>query len=297
MTAIASELEAKGVAVKRASRGLATLPSSIKDRALDGIAAALLARQDEIVAANQLDVEDSRAAGLDEHMIDRLLLTPKRIAAMAADVRAVAALPDPVGEEFDARRLPNGLRISRRRVPLGVIGTIYESRPNVTVDIAVLCLKSGNGVILRGGKEAINSNKLLSRIVREEIAAAGLPEDAVQLLESTDRSLVDEMLRMSDVIDMMVPRGSAQLIQRCFAGATMPVVAAGLAVCHTFIDASAALEMAASVVVNAKTRRYSICNALDTVLVDADVAGSHLPAIGRALTELGVDLRCEPRAA
>ena len=146
-------------------------------------------------------------------------------------------------------------------------------------------------------KEAIHSNKLLARIVREEIAAAGLPEDAVQLLESTDRSLVDEMLRMSDVIDMMVPRGSAQLIQHCFAGATMPVIAAGLAVCHTFIDASAALDMAAAVVVNAKTRRYSICNALDTVLVDADVAGTHLPAIGRALAERGVELRCEPRAA
>jgi glutamate-5-semialdehyde dehydrogenase len=297
MTAIASELEEKGAIARAAARRLATLPSTVKDRALLNIADALVARADEIVAANEEDIADARANGLGEHLIERLLLTPARLAGMAEDVRAIAALPDPVGEELDARRLPNGLRVARRRVPLGVIGTIYESRPNVTVDIAALCLKSGNAVVLRGGKEAIRSNTTLARIIREAIAAAGVPEGAVQLVESTDRSLVGEMLRLRDVIDLMVPRGSAELIRRVYAEAAMPVVAGGIGVCHTYVDRSADLDMARAIVVNAKTRRYSICNALDTVLVDEAVAGTHLPPIARALAEKGVELRAAPDAA
>jgi glutamate-5-semialdehyde dehydrogenase len=297
MTAIASELEQKGALARAACRRLATLPSTVKDRALGNTADALLARTDEIVVANEGDIADARDNGLDEHMVDRLLLTPVRLAGMAADVRAIAALPDPVGEELDARRLPNGLQIARRRVPLGVIGTIYESRPNVTVDIAALCLKAGNAVILRGGKEAIRSNTTLARIIREAIAAAGVPEGAVQLVESTDRALVGEMLRMRDVIDLMVPRGSAELIRRVYEEATMPVVAGGIGVCHTYVDAGADVEMAREIVVNAKTRRYSICNALDTILVDEAVARTHLPPIARALIERDVELRAAPDAA
>jgi glutamate-5-semialdehyde dehydrogenase len=297
MTAVASELEQKGALARAAGRRLATVPSTVKDQALRNIADALIARTDEIVAANEADIADARDNGLGEHMVDRLLLTPARLAGMAADVRAIAALPDPVGEELDARRLPNGLQIARRRVPLGVIGTIYESRPNVTVDIAALCLKSGNAVILRGGKEAIRSNTTLARIIREAIAAAGVPEGAVQLVESTDRALVGEMLRMRDVIDLMVPRGSAELIRRVYEEATMPVVAGGIGVCHTYVDAGADVEMAREIVVNAKTRRYSICNALDTILIDEAVAHTHLPPIARALIERGVELRAAPDAA
>jgi glutamate-5-semialdehyde dehydrogenase len=296
MTAIANELEVKGAAAKAAARRMATLTSAVKDRALLAIADALVARQDEIVAANAADCDEGRANGLDAYFLDRLLLTPARIAGMAADLRAVAALPDPVGETIDSRRLPNGLLVGRRRVPLGVIGTIYESRPNVTIDIAGLCLKSGNAVILRGGKEAIRSNAMLARIVQDAAAQAGIPEGAVQIVESTDRALVGEMLRMRDVIDLMVPRGSADLIRRVYAEATMPVVAGGIGVCHTYVDAGADLDMAREIVVNAKCRRYSICNALDTLLIDAAAAETHLPPIARALAERGVELRCEPRA-
>jgi glutamate-5-semialdehyde dehydrogenase len=229
-------------------------------------------------------------------MLDRLLLNPTRIAAMAGDVRHVATLPDPVGEEYDTRLLENGLRVGRRRVPLGVIGTIYESRPNVTIDIASLCLKAGNAVILRGGKEAIRSNVLLASIVRDAVAAAGLPADAVQVVERTDRALVGEMLKARDVIDLMIPRGSAELIRRVYEEASMPVVAGGIGVCHTYIDGSADPAMARAIVVNAKTRRYSICNALDTVLIDR-AALAMLPDVARALTDRGVELRAEPEAA
>jgi glutamate-5-semialdehyde dehydrogenase len=296
MTAVASELEQKGRIAKAASRRLATLPSAVKDAALLAIADALVAQTDAIVAANAVDVADARDNGLGEHLVDRLLLTPDRIAGMAADVRAVAALTDPVGEVIDMRRLANGLQVGRRRVPLGVIGTIYESRPNVTADIATLCLKSGNAVILRGGKEAIRSNTTLARLLQEAVAAVGVPEGAVQLVESTDRALVGEMLRMRDVIDLMIPRGNADLIRRVYEEATMPVVAGGIGVCHTYVDATADLDMARAIVVNAKTRRYSICNALDTLLVDRAAGESHLPPIARALVEGGVELRCDPDA-
>lgn len=297
MTTVTTELQEKGNAAKVASRALAGLTTAVKDRALHAIADALTDRTDEIVATNDDDCVDARTNGLDAHMIDRLRLTPARVQGMAADVRSVAALPDPVGEEFDARRLPNGLQVSRRRVPLGVIGTIYESRPNVTIDIASLCLKSGNAVILRGGKEALRSNVLLARIVREACAFAGVTSDAVQLVENTDRALVGEMLRMRGVIDLMIPRGNADLIRRVYEEATMPVVAGGIGTTHAFIDASADPSMAREIVVNAKTRRFSICNALDTVLIDAAIAERDLPGIAHGLVERGVELRCEARAA
>ncbi|HEY8491920.1 MAG TPA: aldehyde dehydrogenase family protein, partial [Dehalococcoidia bacterium] len=203
MQATQSELEVKGRAARGAARRLAFLSTEVKNAALRAVADALLEREEEILAANRRDVEEGRAAGLEEAFLDRLLLTPDRLAAMAADVRTVAALPDPVGEVFDMRTLPNGLQVGRKRVPLGVIGAIYESRPNVTVDIACLCLKSGNAVILRGGKEALRSNLALARTVMDAAAAAGVPEGAVQLVESTDRALVEEMLRMREYIDLM----------------------------------------------------------------------------------------------
>lgn len=297
MTTTVNELQEKGTSAKAASRRLAIVPSAAKDRALRAIADALVAHTDEIVAANDADRAEAEAAGLGEHLLERLLLTPERVAAIAADVRAVAALPDPVGEVIDGQRLPNGLQIERRRVPLGVIGTIYESRPNVTVDIAALCLKSGNAVLMRGGKEARRSNQALARIISAAAIDADIPAGALQLVESTDRALVGEMLGMRDLIDLMIPRGSAELIRRVYAEAQMPVVAGGVGVCHTYVDGGAELQMAREIVLNAKTRRYTICNALDTLLVDAAIADTHLPAIASDLRARGVELRCEPRAA
>ena len=213
MTTTLTELAEKGAAAKAASRRLARLDTTTKNRWLHAVADALDLRQEAVLAANRADCADARDNGLSAATIDRLLLTPERLSGMAADVRAVAALPDPVGEMSDVRTLPNGLQVGRRRVPLGVIGSIYESRPNVTVDIATLCLKAGNAVILRGGKEARRSNLALGALLREAAAAAGAPVDAIQVIENTDRALVGELLRMREVIDLMVPRGGADLIR------------------------------------------------------------------------------------
>jgi len=296
MTTVASELQAKGQAARQAARQLARLSAAVKDRALLNIAEALLERQADVLAANRQDMEAGRQAGLTEALLDRLLLSPERLAAMAADVRQVAALPDPVGEVFDMRALANGLQVGRRRVPLGVVAAIYESRPNVTVDIASLCLKSGNACLLRGGKEAIRSSTALASIVREAIAAAGVPADAVQFIENTDRALVAEMLKMRDFIDLLVPRGGANLIRHVAENATMPVVTGGIGVCHTYVDGEADVDMAVEVVYNAKCRRPTICNALDTLLVNQRIAEAFLPAIGRRWAEAGVEMRCDERS-
>ncbi len=296
MTTIASELQTKGAAARQAARALARLSTEVKNRALGAVADALLARQDEILAANAQDVEAAKAAGLKASVVDRLTLSPDRLAGVAQDVRTVALLPDPVGEMIDQRTLPNGLVVGRRRVPLGVIAAIFESRPNVTVDISSLCLKSGNACILRGGKEAIRSNTALARVVREAAASEGVPEGAVQLIENTDRALVGEMLKMRDAIDLLIPRGSEELIRFVAEGARMPVLVGGIGVCHTYVDRAADVEMAANVAFNAKCRRYSICNALDTLLVHAGVAEAFLPAIARRWAEAGVEMRCDDRA-
>ncbi|MCJ7511126.1 MAG: glutamate-5-semialdehyde dehydrogenase, partial [Dehalococcoidia bacterium] len=265
-------------------------------RALHSIAEALLARQEEILAANAEDHAAAKASGISASVLDRLLLNPDRLAAVADGVRTVAALPDPVGEVIDMRTLPNGLIVGRRRVPLGVIAAIYEARPNVTVDIASLCLKSGNACILRGGKEVIRSNTVLARVLQEAATAAGVPEGAIQLIENTDRALVGEMLKMRDVIDLVVPRGSAELINFVAENARMPVLVGGTGVCHTYVDRAADLDKGVRVVHNAKCRRYSICNALDTLLVHADIAEAFLPAIARAWAEAGVEMRCDQRS-
>jgi len=296
VTTTASDLQAKGVAAKAASRTLARLSADVKSQALRNVARDLLARDAEVLAANARDIEAGRQAGLSEAVLDRLLLTRERLEGIAADVRQVSLLPDPIGEVFDMRTLPNGLQVGRKRVPLGVIAAVYESRPNVTVDIASLCLKSGNACILRGGKEAINSNIVLAGVVREAVAEAGLPADAVQMVENTDRALLGELLKMRDAIDLMVPRGGEELIRYVAENATMPVLTGGIGVCHTYVDRAADIAKAVPVVHNAKCRKFSICNALDTVLVHTEIAEEFLPAIGRSWTEAGVEMRCDERS-
>ena len=296
MTTTASEVRTKGAAARNAARALARLSAAQRNQAILNIAGGLLERQSDILAANGKDMEAGRRAGLSEALLDRLLLTHERLEGMAADVRQVASLPDPLGEVSDMRTMSNGLQLGRKRVPLGVIAAIYESRPNVTVDIACLCLKSGNACILRGGKEAIHSNTALASLVGEAVAAAGAPDNSVQLIENTDRALVDELLQMRGVIDLLIPRGGAALIRHVAENATMPVVTGGIGVCHTYVDGSADVGMAVEVAHNAKTRRPSICNALDTLLVHDAVAARFLPALGRRWAEAGVEMRCDERS-
>ncbi|MDA1189434.1 MAG: glutamate-5-semialdehyde dehydrogenase [Chloroflexi bacterium] len=289
-----SGLDSIGIAAKKAGRQLAKLTSATKDRALLSIADALVSRQSVIIEANRKDLEAGKAAGLSDAILDRLLLDSTRLAALAKDVQKVAGLPDPVGEEFDQKLLPNGVRLSKRRTPLGVIGAIYESRPNVTIDISVLCLKSGNAVILRGGKESINTNTALAELVRDTISQADLPKDAVQLITSTDRKLVDEMLKMKDYIDLLIPRGGAELVKRVAAEATMPAITGGIGVCHTYIDKSANQGMAVAIAYNAKVQRPTVCNAMDTLLVHADAAPVVLPQVAREWGKAGVEIHCDP---
>jgi len=296
MKSAIAELEAKGRAAREAAKRLAYLSTDIKNRALSNISRDLLARKDEILAANKEDYKEAGASGMNAAMLDRLLLNEGRLGAIAGDVLNVAALPDPVGEVFDMRTQPNGLLIGKKRVPLGVIGAIYESRPNVTIDIASLCLKSGNAVLLRGGKEAFRSNRALASVVQAASANAGIPDGAVQFVANTDRALVDHMLTMRGVIDLIIPRGGAGLIRSVAEKATMPVVAGGIGVCHTYVDKSADLNKAVAIVHNAKVQRPTVCNALDTVLVHAEIAGQYLPAVAAALGKSGVEMHCDRRA-
>ncbi len=291
-----NELLEKAQQAQTAARILASTSTEVKNRALQNTAAALSARQAEILAANAADYNDAQAAGMDTALLDRLRLDEARLKAMASDVLAVAALPDPVGEVFDMRTMPNGLRIGKKRVPLGVIAAIYESRPNVTIDIACLCLKSGNTIILRGGKETVRSNRALAGILRQALAEAGAPMEAVQLIEDTDRAIVGELLKMRDLIDLVVPRGGEGLINFVRSNAAMPVIAGGIGVCHTFVDRTAELSKAVDIVYNAKVQRPTVCNALDTILVHKDVASSYLPLMASALAKAGVELRCDVSA-
>jgi glutamate-5-semialdehyde dehydrogenase len=290
------ELEQKGERARRAARRLATLDTTTKNDALSAIAEAILACETEILSANARDLEAGRQAGLSDAMLERLLLNHQRLEGMAGDVEKVVALPDPVGESFDARTLPNGLRIGRRRVPVGVIGVIYESRPNVTVDISALCLKSGNAAILRGGKEATHSNRALAEAVAQGGQKGGVPEEAIQLIESQERALVKDMLTANRYIDMIIPRGGPGLHQFALENATIPVITGGIGICHVYIDRSADPEMVVPIVHNAKVQRPTVCNALDTVLVHRDVARDLLLPIADDLARVGVELRCEPRA-
>ena len=280
---------------KAAAAALAPLPRKVKDAALLAMADALVASSGEILAANAEDVAAGRAAGTSEAMLDRLALTEARVAAMADGLRHVATLPDPVGEVVRGSTLPNGLELRQVRVPLGVVGIVYEARPNVTADAAGLCVKSGNAVLLRGSASAYRSNTVIVDVLSR--AATGLPDHTVQLVPGTDRSSVEELMKARGLVDVLIPRGGAGLIQSVVTGSQVPVIETGVGNCTVYVDSSADLEKAVAIVVDAKTTRPSVCNAAETLLVHADVAEQFLPLAVKALKDKGVTLHADPRAA
>jgi glutamate-5-semialdehyde dehydrogenase len=293
MTTAISLVRERAAEARAASKKLATTSTGAKNEALLRIATLLETEQEPVLEANALDLDAARENNLEDAFVERLTLTPERLNGIAADTRSVGRLDDPVGEMFDARTLANGLLIGRRRVPLGVVACIYESRPNVTVDIAALCLKSGNACLLRGGKEARHSNAALGELIRRALEGTGVPAGAVQVISDPDRAHVDDLLKSHDLIDLVVPRGGKELIERVRRDATMPVVAHGDAVVQIYVDEFVDLDMAVTVVDNAKTRRYSICNAVDTLLVHAAIAPAFLDRLverwGSKVTLLGDD--------
>ncbi|MGG8238523.1 glutamate-5-semialdehyde dehydrogenase [Klebsiella aerogenes] len=289
-------LEQMGIAAKAASYQLALLSSREKNQVLNKIADYLEAQTEEILRANAEDLSDARANGLSDAMLDRLALTPARLRGIADDVRQVCSLADPVGQVIDGGLLDSGLRIERRRVPLGVIGVIYEARPNVTVDVASLCLKTGNAAILRGGKETWRTNAATVKVIQQALQECGLPAAAVQAIESPDRALVGEMLKMDKYIDMLIPRGGAGLHKLCREQSTIPVITGGIGVCHIFVDDSAEIAPALKIIVNAKTQRPSTCNTAETLLVHRNIADTFLPALSKQMAESGVTLHADPAA-
>ena len=295
-TKTVQDVTALGLAARKASRKLARLSTEDKNRVLLNLAGLLRSDQADVLSANLSDYQEAKSDGMDESLLDRLLLTSERLNGTADEVQRVAELTDPIGEVIETHSQPNGLITSRRRVPLGVVGSIYEARPNVTVDIFGLCLKSGNACILRGGKETIRSNTALVSMLRKALSDAGVTTDAVQFVDNPDRALVDHLLKMNEYIDLLVPRGGASLVKFVAENATMPAVTGGIGVCHTYVDRAADLKMAAEIVHNAKVRRPSICNALDTVLVHLEIAADGLPLIAKELTASGVELHCDNRA-
>ena len=294
MTKLSLSEQAK--AASYASGYLATATAEIKNTALIAIAEAVEANSTSILDANAEDLENAKRDGMDFHIRDRMTLNGNRVQDMADAARSISKLEDPIGEVLEQRNLPNGLHLERVRVPIGVIGVIYESRPNVTIDIATLCLKSGNAVILRGGKECILTNMTLATIVKDAVESAGIPSDVVQFIESTDRALVKEMLQMDEAIDLMIPRGSAELVNFVGQNARMPAITGGIGVCHTYVDADADLDNALEIVVNAKVQRPTVCNALDTVLVHQAVAHNFLPKLAHEFGIQNVELRADSRA-
>ena len=286
-----TQLETQGLAAKNASRVLSIAGTARKNAALEAIAAALEARQSEILAANQADMTAARAAGMRPSLQDRLVLDAGRIAGIVDGVRQVAALPDPIGETTRMSTRPNGLVIGKRRVPLGVIGIIYEARPNVTVDAAALCLKSGNTVILRGGKEAFHSNQAFASIMRDALESAGLPRDCVALVTDTTRQSAAELMNLTAYLDVLIPRGGAGLIKNVVENARVPVIQTGVGVCHVYVHGEADLDMAARIIHNAKTSRPSVCNAAECLLVDRAVARDFLPMAWQLLQSKNVELR------
>ena len=279
----------------RAARRLATLSTAARNQALLAMADALLREEPVVLAANAADMEAGRAKSLKASLLDRLLLTPERLADMAEGLRQVAALPDPVGAILGGFTLPNGLTVTKIRVPLGVVGIVYEARPNVTADAIGLCLKSGNAVLLKGGSEALHSNTAVAAGLRRAAEEAGIPAGAVQFIASTDHGAVQELIRLRGLVDVVIPRGSARLIQAVVANATVPVIETGVGVCHTFVDASADFDKAERIILNAKTQRPSTCNALETLLVHEAVADTFLPRIVRVLQEHGVTVLGDAR--
>jgi glutamate-5-semialdehyde dehydrogenase len=290
------DLKEMGRGARVASRQLATLTTAQKNAALLAIADELEAQAGRVIAENSQDIADARANGLSEALLDRLLLTAERIGDLAADIRKVATLSDPVGSEISSRVLPNGIRLSRRRIPIGVIGVIYEARPNVTIDIASLCLKTGNASILRGGKETLRSNIALVQVIQTALAKVGLPQEAVQYITNTDRALITELLRLDEYVDMIIPRGGAALHRLCREQSTVPVITGGIGICHLYVDISADQEKSLAVIENAKIQRPSVCNALDTVLVNRAIAAEFLPRLARHMGDRKVELRATPDA-
>lgn len=282
---------------KHASKFLALTSTTAKNEALLALASALPAASAEILDANDHDVQAARAAGLSEAMIDRLLLNEQRIANLGSDLRHLAAQDDPVGQYFDETTLPNGMRLRKQRVPLGVLGVIYESRPNVTLDVAGLALKTGNAAILRGGSETIHSNRALVRIIQNTLAAHQFPAESIQFIDNPDRAFVLDLLKMHEYIDIIIPRGGARLHAFCRENSQIPVITGGIGICHLFVDESADLDASLPVIFNAKVQRPSTCNSLDTVLVHKDVAAAFLPRLVNHLASAGVTFRAAPRAA
>jgi glutamate-5-semialdehyde dehydrogenase len=290
------DLIAMGQSARQAARQMALASDADRRRALEALAVYLGAQQAAILEANRQDVAAAQAAGLAPALVDRLTLTPARLQGMAADVRGVADLPDLLGTRFDERVMPNGLRVHRQRVPIGVLGVIYESRPNVTIDVAALAIRTGNVAILRGGSETIRSNQALLAGVQAALAEAGLPAAAAQFIGDPDRRYVSELLRLSEYVDVIIPRGGNALHQLCRANSNIPVITGGIGICHLYVDESANLAAALPVIRNAKVQRPSVCNALDTLLVHQSVAADFLPHVVAALAEDGVTFRAEPRA-
>jgi glutamate-5-semialdehyde dehydrogenase len=291
-----SEVLEVATRARAAAAALAPLPRKVKDAALHAIADALVERTEQILAGNSEDVDAGRDAGVSEALLDRLTLTPARIAAMADGLRHVATLPDPVGEVVRGSSLPNGLELRQVRVPLGVVGIVYEARPNVTVDAAGLCVKSGNAVLLRGSASAYRSNAVLVHVLSEAATGAGLPVDSIQLVPGVDRESVRELMRARGLVDVLIPRGGAGLIEAVVRESQVPVIETGVGNCTVFVDASAELSKAVDIVLDAKTSRPSVCNAAETLLVHAEVAEQFLPLAVKALRDKGVTLHADERA-
>jgi glutamate-5-semialdehyde dehydrogenase len=291
-----NDLTTMGIAAKKAARQLATLSTEQKNQALLAIADELEDRTEILLAQNSLDIADGRAKGLSEALLDRLLLTEERVTRLAADARRVADLPDPVGAEIEGRLLPNGMHLSKRRIPIGVIGVIYEARPNVTIDIATLCLKTGNAAILRGGSETLRSNLALVTVIQSALKRTGLPTAAAQYIDNPDRAMVAQLLRLDQYVDMIIPRGGAGLHRLCREESTIPVITGGIGICHIYVDESADLERAVDIIENAKVQRPSVCNALDTLLLHPAVAPTLLPQVAQRLAQSGVELRADETA-
>ena len=289
------ELEEKGRIAKEAAVYLRTASTAAKNAVLERAAARLLEKEAEILEANAKDLEAARAAGIKGAFLDRLVLDSRRVAAMAEGLREVVALPDPVGEVISMVKRPNGLMIGKQRVPIGVIGIIYESRPNVTVDAFGLCLKTGNASLLRGGKEAIHSNQAIRAILQEALQAEAFPVGAVQVVEDTSRESARAMMRLNRYLDLLIPRGGAGLIRTVVENSSVPVIETGVGNCHVYVDEAADLEKAVAITVNAKTQRPGVCNAAETLLVHEKVAETFLPAVCKALEEKGVEIRGDER--
>jgi glutamate-5-semialdehyde dehydrogenase len=284
-----------GQQAKQAGREISRADSGKKNSALLKIAEAIADKRELLIAKNQLDLDAGQANGLDAASLDRLALTPARITAMIDGLKEVAALPDPVGEIIDLNYRPSGIQVGQMRVPLGVIGIVYESRPNVTVDAAALCLKSGNACILRGGSEAIHSNQAIANCISLGLQAAGLPVAAVQIVETTDRAAVGELITLNDYVDVIVPRGGKSLIERISKEATIPVIKHLDGICHVYIDDSADMDKAIVIAMNAKTHRYGVCNAMETLLIDENIAAKVLPILAEQYRAKGVELRGCPK--